>query len=63
LAAPSGIYSLPLSELGPAAQPTLAWSDGGTHAQAVSVAVPVPGGLALGQISAPDVLLLRCAGL
>ena len=63
LAAPSAVYSLPLAELGPAAQPTLAWADGGAHAQAVSVAVPVPGGLALGQISAPDVLLLRCAGL
>jgi hypothetical protein len=63
LAAPSAVYSIPLAELGPAAQPTLVWADGGTHAQAVSVAVPVPGGLALGQISAPDVLLLRCTGL
>ena len=63
LAAPSAVYALPLAGLGPASRPTLVWADGGSHAQAVSVAVPVPGGLALGQISAPDVLLLRCAGL
>lgn len=61
--APSAVYVLPLDALGPAAEPRLVWADDGTHAQAVSVAVPVPGGLALGQIAAPDVLLLRCAGL
>jgi len=63
--APSAVYVLPLAldALGPAAQPMLVWADDGTQAQAVSVAVPVPGGLALGQIAAPDVLLLRCPGL
>ena len=60
--APSAVYVLPLDGLGAGAVPTLAWADDGTHAQAVSVAVPVPGGLALGQVAAPDVLLLRCPG-
>ena len=60
--APSAVYVMPVDALGPAGEPRLVWADDGTQAQAVSVAVPVPGGLALGQITAPDVLLLRCSG-
>jgi hypothetical protein len=63
IAAPSAVWSIAFDQLGPAAVAEQAWDDGGAHGRAVSVAVPVPGGLALGQIRAPDVLLVRCPGL
>ena len=57
---PSAVYAIDIAKLGPGAQPELVWDSGWLNGRSVSVAVPVPGGLALGQIRAPDVLLVGC---
>jgi hypothetical protein len=60
LASPSAVFAIGLDRLGEHAEPTLLWEGGWRHGRSVSVAVPVPGGLALGQIRAPGVLVVRC---
>ena len=57
---PSSVLSIPVARLGPDAEPTVLWDGGFAHGRSVSVAVPVPRGLALGQIRAPGVLVVRC---
>jgi hypothetical protein len=43
-------------------EPMLLWEGGWRHGRSVSVAVPVPGGFALGQIRTPGVLIVSCPG-
>jgi len=57
---PSAVYAIDIQRLGPAAEPELLWQGGWRYGRSVSVAVSMPGGLALGQIRAADVLLLQC---
>jgi hypothetical protein len=57
---PSSVLAIPVARLGPEAKPTVLWSGGWSHGRSVSVAVPVAGRLALGQIRAPGVLIVRC---
>ena len=61
LPSPSAVYSIQVDELGPNAKPRLLWDGGWLQGRSVSVAVPVPKGLALGQIRAADILLIRCS--
>ncbi len=58
---PSAVLSIRTSLLGVDAEPTMLWKGGSNVGRSVSVAVPVPGErLALGQIAAPDVLVVGC---
>lgn len=57
---PSSVLAIALARLGPEAEPTPLWSGGWSHGRSVSVAVPLPGRLVLGQIRAPGVLIVRC---
>jgi hypothetical protein len=57
---PSAVYAIDIAALGPEAEPKLVWDGGWRHGRSVSVAVPIQGGLALGQIRSPGVLLVRC---
>jgi hypothetical protein len=59
---PSAVLAIRVDQLGPDAIPEVLWSGGRQHGRSVSVAVRVPGGLALGQIRTPGVLVVRCAG-
>jgi hypothetical protein len=58
---PSAVLAIGAGELGPEASPRMLWQGGWSHGRSVSVAVPAPGGLILGQISAPDLLQVACA--
>ena len=57
---PSAVYAIRPTDLRDTAEPTLLWEGGWTYGRSVSVAVPVPGGLALGQINAPGILIVDC---
>jgi len=57
---PSAVFEVRVDELGPGAVPRPLWEGGWSDGRSVSVAVPVPGGLALGQIRAPHILRVRC---
>lgn len=57
---PSAVYAIDIAALGEKAEPELLWDGGWSHGRSVSVAAPIPGGLALGQIRSPGVLLVRC---
>jgi hypothetical protein len=57
---PSAVYAIDIAALGANAEPHLLWDGGWRHGRSVSVAVPIPRGLALGQIRSPGVLLVRC---
>jgi hypothetical protein len=50
---PSAVYEIVVNKLGPNGKPDLLWRGGWSIGKSVSVAVPVPGGLALGQIVVP----------
>jgi hypothetical protein len=57
---PSAVYQIEVDELGPNGKPDLLWRGGWSLGKSVSVAVPVPGGIALGQIAAPGILRMAC---
>ena len=59
LPSPSAIYMINVDDLGPDAQPRLVWASG-ARGRSESVAVPVPGGLAIGRIKTRNLLLVRC---
>lgn len=59
---PSAVYAIDVQQLGPGAKPRLVWQSGGADidSNSVSVAVPVPGAIALGHIRNADILLIDC---
>ncbi|MBI2206118.1 MAG: hypothetical protein HYU41_19960 [Candidatus Rokubacteria bacterium] len=57
---PSGVLSIGVDQLGANAMPQLLWDGDRRYGRSVSVAVRVPGGLALGQIRSSGVLIVRC---
>jgi hypothetical protein len=62
LPSPSAVYEIDAKQLHPGmeAEPKSVWAGGSQYGRSVSVAAPVPGGLALGQIRTPDILLVNC---
>jgi hypothetical protein len=58
---PSAVLSIDVAQLKNDADPVPLWEGGVFDGRSVSVAVPVPGGLALGQVRAKGVLVVRCA--
>lgn len=57
----SAVLAVGTGDLAPEASPRMLWQGGWSHGRSVSVAVAAPGGLMLGQISAPDLLQVACA--
>jgi hypothetical protein len=57
---PSAVYAIDVRQLGAYANPRLVWRGGWSTGRSVSVAVPVPGAVAMGQIPAPSVLVVQC---
>jgi hypothetical protein len=59
LPSPSAVYAIDVNKLGKDAQPELIW-ESGWQGRSESVAVPVPGGLALGRIRTRGILIAAC---
>ena len=57
---PSAVLGIGKDQLGPDAKPMTLWQGGWSYGKSVSVAVSVPGGLALGQIRTPGILRIAC---
>jgi hypothetical protein len=60
---PSRVLATRTAALAADARAEIVWEGGWGHGRSVSVAVPIPGGLALGQIRTPGVLIVRCRAL